>query len=312
MSLMKKKENSMNHNQSTNYNMIKSLTKMFKLRVKTFSLGLIVVTVTSCKTTSKVMMFTEKTIPVQEVRAKRIAILPNRYPVTLQNAEVLRQSNYEKLSRLLTRKGYQVIDYNTSNQEFQASSLPLEDTKSSRDKYADLARQLDVDLLALPYYGTSFNSTGFSNSYIAVATIQFYSVEHNDFCARIDMEGIYKIQTWPALVAPAVGGIVLSLIDPVLGMVGSLSGLVLQAVIAVNGKTGHDKAFRKAFREGVDEFSISFSTSGGHNKAVKRVKDENIYAKYTIAELQTLKKAAIANSDYDKAAAIKAEIDSRQ
>jgi hypothetical protein len=61
-------------------------------------------------------------------------------------------------------RGFEVIDYQTSRQAFNEGGLPLEDTKSSRDKYADLAP-----------YGTATSFLFATRSdHIAVATLQIF------------------------------------------------------------------------------------------------------------------------------------------
>lgn len=246
----------------------------------------------SCSTKAKSALYTESSIPPTDVKAKTVAILPNRLPVTLQNSETWRVKNFESMKQILQKKGYNVIDYNTSNQMFQQSGLPMEDTKSSRDKYAELAQKLNADLLIFPYYGTTFTSTGFSNSYTAIASLQFYSLKHNDFSARVDLEGVTKIQTWPTMV-------------PVVGAIWSILTLG-------PSKKGHDKAFVKGFREGYNTYFSRFSPSFGTSNAPNGKIDGSKYAKYSLEELEMLKKAAVGNGDYKTAGEIKEEIDKRK
>lgn len=277
--------------------------------------------ITSCATKGKASLYSELAIPPQNVKAKTIAIMPNRYPLVLQNAEEWRVKNYESIKRILVRNGFNVVDYNTANQLFQESGLPMEDTKSSRDKYAELAQKLNADLLIFPYYGTSFSTTGFTNSYIAVTTLQLYSVAHNDFCARIDMEGTHKIQTWPSQVLPLVAIglsyalVALEALNPqetsIFTYVGPATSVVYNIFVGIGGKKGHVKAFKKGLDQGMDLFLSRFTPASGgtinngNNTASK-------YSKYSIEELETLKKAAVGNSDFKTAGEIKEEIDKRK
>ncbi len=253
--------------------------------------------ITSCSVKGKALLYSESSIKPQDIKAKTVAILPNRLPVTLQNSEKWRQKNYESMKKILVKKGYSVIDYNTSNQLFQESGLPLEDTKSSRDKYADLAQKLNADLLIFPYYGTTYTSNGLSNSYISIGSLQFYSSKHNDFSARVDLEGVTKIQTWPSMVPYA--------------------GIVYQIVMIFPSRKGHDKAFIKAFQKGFevyfDKYPSSMPNGGGSGAPTNNSNSGGSkYAKYSLEELDTLKKAAVANSDYKTAGEIKEEIDRRK
>lgn len=266
----------------------------------------------SCSTKGRALLYSEPSIQLQNIKAKTVAILPNRYPVTLQNAEEYRRKNYTVIKNILVHRGFNVIDYNTSNEMFLQSGLPLEDTKSSRDKYAELSQKLNADLLIFPYYGTTYSTTGFTNSYIAVTTLQFYSVEHNDFCARIDMEGTHKVHTWPAQILP-FGGIGLSFIEPELSMGGFVLPIIYNIGVAIDGKKGHDKAFKKGINEGISLFVSRFNSAGsGQLKQNKSIGGGSKYAKYSLEELETLKKAAVGNGDYKTAGEIKEEIDKRK
>jgi hypothetical protein len=270
---------------------------MKKIGLRIIILSAIIVCLNSCKTKAKAYLYTESSIQPQDVRARTVAILPNRLPVTLQNSELWRTKNFESMKRILERRGYSVIDYNTSNALFQQSGLPMEDTKSSRDKYAELAQKMGADLLVFPYYGTTFTSTGFSNSYTAIASLQFYSLKHNDFSARIDLEGVTKIATWPSMVP--------------------IAGILWQILTLGPCKKGHDKAFTKGFKEGYDVYFSRFSpSSGGSNNGNSGNNNSkpsgSKYGKYSTEELETLKKAAVSNGDYKTAGEIKEELDKRK
>lgn len=264
---------------------------MKRITFKLLLISMSFITLTSCKTRAKASLFTEASIPPTEVKAKTVAILPNRLPVTLQNSEEWRVKNYETMRSILTRRGYSVIDYNTANQMFQQSGLPLEDTKSSRDKYAELAQKLNADLLIFPYYGTTFSSTGFTNSYISIASLQFYSLKHNDFSARVDLEGVTKIHTWPQMIPYA--------------------GIIYQILILFPSRKGHDRSFDRGFKEGFQTYFSRFSPSN-NSTSPSRSNSASKYAKYSLEELETLKKAAVGNGDYKTAGEIKEEIDKRK
>ncbi len=322
---------------------------------------LVAVTTTSCKLKAKAYLYTESSIQPSDVHVQTIAILPNRLPATLQDPEKWRVKNYKAIKKILTAKGFNVIDYETSNQMFQQSGLPLEDTKSSRDKYADLAQKLNADLLVFPYYATSFNSTPFSNSYTSIASLQFYSLAQNDFSARVDLEGVDKISTWPGLAIPMLGAFI-TLIgtlnqedyasDPqassgppsdgpiIFGSVLTMVGPLYNLLILPSEKKAYDKAFARGFKQGFDVYFSRFSPnpSGGNrfsgqnnggNKSSTPNTGSNTtapantgntnsdtatgkYAKYSVTDLELLKKAAADNGDFKTAAEIKEEIDKRK
>src|SRR6185295_591895 len=96
----------------------------------------------------------------------------------LQNSEFWQRTNWEIARRQFVERGFDVVDYDTSVSAFNRSVLPVEDTKSSRDKYADLAQALGVDLIVIPYYGTFGSATSMilasTSNHISVATFQFF------------------------------------------------------------------------------------------------------------------------------------------
>jgi len=108
----------------------------------------------SCGVSSKSFIYHEPSIKRQNVKVTKIAIVPNRLPLNLTDPEKWRHYNWGIASEYLMSRGYQVVDYRTSVEAFDQSGLPVEDTKSSRDKYAELAQLLSVDMIAIPYYGT--------------------------------------------------------------------------------------------------------------------------------------------------------------
>lgn len=126
-------------------------------------------------------------------QVRRIAVVPNRLPTMLTDPEKWRRYNFRLLEQYLRRNGFDVVDYESSVRAFEQSGMPVEDTRSSRDKYADLAASLGVDAIVIPYYGTFAASTSaamvITSSYNPVATLQLYSAQKNDFTMRIDANG---------------------------------------------------------------------------------------------------------------------------
>jgi len=151
-------------------------------------------------TTGSGLLYVEPSVKLGDFAIRRVAIVPNRLPLNLVDPEKWRKRNWNVAKAEFVKRGFEVVDYETSAQIFEKSGLPVEDTKVSRDKYADLAQQLGVDLILVPYYGTFAKSKNIflilnSFSFIGVATFQFYLAERNDFFVRIDASGENKYTT---------------------------------------------------------------------------------------------------------------------
>jgi hypothetical protein len=128
-----------------------------------------------------------------KIKLHRIAVVPNRLPLNLSDPEKWRRHNYDVMAKDLKAHGFDVLDYETASKQFNEGGLPVEDTKSSRDKYAELAQKLGVDAIIVPYYGTfasaSFNILWSSFQYTSVATLQIFDAKNNEFISRIDDSG---------------------------------------------------------------------------------------------------------------------------
>ncbi len=281
----------------------------------------------------KATLYSEQSIQPNEVSIKTIAILPNRLPLNLTNSEYWKEINYNFMKSYFVRKGYKVIDYSTANRLFEKSGLPMEDTKSSRDKYAELAEEMGADVLIIPYYGQLFNSINamifMFNKYEAVTSLQFYSVEKNDFLSRVDIEGVTKV---PILMYPPIG-LPLLFIPP---------------------KAYYRKAYRKSLEVGVERFAqkypcattsktsshttgstssssiqnsntessqqektIESSNSSAQNQntnstpANNSTEEKLSYEELSKEELEKLKQEAVEMKDFRKAAEIKEELEYR-
>jgi hypothetical protein len=249
----------------------------------------------SCGTSGNGIVYTESSIPVDKVKYKTVAILPNRLPMNLQNSEEWRVYNWEVIKEYMESKGVNVVDYNTSVELFKNSGLPMEDTKISRDKYAELAQKLNADFLVFPYYGVQFYQSGFwaKMNYISIGTLQVYSAKHNDFLARIDFDGRnYYVQ----------GGILGSMLPPIT-IIAFFNSFKSPA-------KRWQKAFTAAINVGLDEFTAKYPPSAGSSNSAPS-NNSGKYDNYSLEELQILKKAAVDASDFNKAAEIKDEIDRR-
>ena len=217
--------------------------------------------------------------------------MPNRLPANLLEPEKWRRRNWDIASAALKTSGYDVIDYQTSVNAFERSGLPVEDTHSSRDKYADLATALAVDAIIIPYYGTFASSRPSfliqSAEFSTVTTLQVYVAERNDFGARIDASGTASYSTGYGTLA----GLALLLTGTLLQAQAAscvpvaprfdncnnsssnsqaqalqLSGGVLSLVDLVSGiyyasksvDSYWESAFDKSIREAIQLFTVSF------------------------------------------------------
>ncbi|NVO04028.1 MAG: UvrB/UvrC motif-containing protein [Bacteroidetes bacterium] len=212
---------------------------------------------------------------------------------------------------------------------FKKSGLPLEDSKVSRDKMAELATELNADLLILPYYGTSYDLGGFldKNSFVSVGSFQIYSAKHNDFIARVDFDGTnyYCAFTKVGL----IGSTTFSLIGGLAGsgavaIVGAVIGIVPSLWAAINSFQNKDKRYNKAFIKGINKgMDVYFAKFPKQYVVETPVKKTNIeennnvtqpktnYEKFSLQELEDMKKKAVSEKDYSKAAEIKEEINKR-
>jgi len=233
----------------------------------------------SCGTTGSGVLYTERSINPTEVRFKRVAILPNRLPLNLSEPEKWKKFNWEVMKKRFEKEGLLVIDYNTSVDLFNKSGLPLEDTKVSRDKYAELSEELDADILVFPYYGTSFRITGITdkNNFEVTGSLQIYLADQNDFMTRIDINGNNFYHAFSKL--SPIFSILLTTVFSLTGdyelmTVGAIAGPAISIGFLIPALTPARKRWERAFRysinKGLDQFFLKYSmrsatpvTSGG-------------------------------------------------
>ena len=207
-----------------------------------------------CATAGPNKLFLEPSVKSAGLSVRRVAVIPNRLPSSLRDPERWRILNWRTMKEQFVARGFDVVDYDTTVTAFEKSGLPVEDTRSSRDKYADLAQALNVDLVVMPYYGTSAHSKGVIviNEYHfeSSVTLQVYSTEHNDFIARLDTAGESSYATGYLMTAGILGS--LNSDTRTLGLLCVLTDLVMgigQAL--VNADTRWEKAFQVALVEGL-------------------------------------------------------------
>ncbi|MBJ7428599.1 MAG: UvrB/UvrC motif-containing protein [Bacteroidia bacterium] len=304
------------------------------MKIKFYTLwfaALIVIAISSCSsTTSTARLYSEQSISADKVKMRTVAIIPNRMPISMQDPEFWRNYNWQLIAANFTAKGYRVIDYNTTVNLFTRSGLPLEDTKSSRDKYADFANEINAELVVIPYYGTSYNmESGFLNNthkFLSIGSLQFYYAPKNDFLARIDFEGNFETKTTAPGAYAILGLLPTLLIDPKdpesASNIGTLTGILSLGFLLndlsaptnpmVNWKTAFNNGISKATNAFFDKYSPSVSNFNYEPTKLLVAPATSNYASFSIEELELLKKNAVEKKDFKKAAELKAEIDSRK
>jgi hypothetical protein len=192
--------------------------------------------------------------------------------LNLQDPEKWRRYNWGVAKDEFTKRGYKVVGYETTVKLFERSGLPVEDTKSSREKYAALAKVMGVDAILVPYYGTFASSKNvflYANtiSYDAVATFQIYLAKQNDFFTRVDASGSNK---YTAGILTSLGTALLfvpipktgSTPLPAISRVLSGSGFLIDLIQSLRSKDSRWKAaFKKGIQQGLKPFFASYPSS---------------------------------------------------
>lgn len=238
--------------------------------IRSIGAALVLLLAAGCQTVGRGTLYTEPSIPRGTIKIQKVAIVPNRLPANLTDPEKWRVFNWKIAADEFRKRGYEVVDYDTSVKSFEKSGLPVEDTHSSRDKYADLAQALAVDAIVVPYYGTQFNSKNYifvnSFGYDGIATFQVYLTERNDFASRVDAFGESSFPTGYLTLA----GIAFSIGAPLAGV----PSLALLGLVAIIGEVVYDiammskapdayweMAFDAAIRQGLQPFFAAFPKS---------------------------------------------------
>ena len=258
----------------------------------------------------------DDTVQKSELKVRRVAIIPNRMPLFLTEADMWRRFNWQVLAGMFEDRGFDVVDFDTTNEAFIRSNLPMEDTGVSEEKFSRMADSLQADILVMPYYGTSFQTKAVLVAnvpkYIALVTLQIYSASENKFIYRSDQTSFTSVFMGYSMVALLVSlplpattggtepsGDVLSgtydpgtpgtmnpakILLPVLGVVADL------AVAMIPPKRHWEKAFLKADRKALQPFFSSFKGPTGSATKKKAVKKAPAKAASTAAS--PAKKAA--------------------
>jgi hypothetical protein len=197
-------------------------------------------------------------------RFRRIAIVPNRLPLVLQEAELWRRQNWQTLADILAGRGFEVIPYDATISAAMDAGLPLEDTFSSEDKFAAFCRISNADLVIMPYYGmysrTVMMLLVMRIEYVAVVSYQFYEPGGNIFFHRADSSGtagyLSGLGTLAGIATSAIGLIAGDTqVLPIAGGVIMGVGTVIDLVNAVTpAQKWWTKGFQKAITSAIQPF----------------------------------------------------------
>jgi hypothetical protein len=224
---------------------------------------------------AKKELYYEPAIGREAVRFKRVALVPNRLPLNLNDPEKWRKFNWEVAAEFFRKHDVEVVDYETSVEAFKNSGLPIEDTKSSRDKYAELAEQLAADVIIIPYYGNSATTKTVifftSMKWESVVTFQFFLRDRNEFISRLDATGADTYVSGLSILP----GLLLIAVDPSVGGLISLAGTVLDLSQTLFRTS--DSHWRSAFRKAINDGLIAFlETYPIYSEEPRKKKDREI------------------------------------
>lgn len=136
----------------------------------------------------------DSTFDKSSITVRRVAIIPNRLPMVLEEPEKWRQVNWKITAEMFTKQGFEVVDYDTTLEAVEASNLPLEDTGTSEEKFAATASALNADILIMPYYGTGYaerpGCIGTTHGFSGTVEYQVYSRNANMFIFRSEKVGV--------------------------------------------------------------------------------------------------------------------------
>jgi hypothetical protein len=225
-----------------------------------------------CAHSGRGNLYVEPSINRAGVKVQKVAVVPNRLPATLMEPEKWRRYNWQLVAQELRRRNFEVIDYETCVRTFEKSGLPVEDTHSSRDKYADLAQSLGADAVIVPYYATFAYARNWvlvnKLTFASVATFQFYLAERNDFMARVDASGESSYYTGFLTLA----GLGLTLLGAVTGtpelstvaLLPLIGEIVYVLVVGLKPPDSYwEDAFQQAIDQGMRPFFAAFPTASG-------------------------------------------------
>ncbi|MFO7848534.1 MAG: hypothetical protein R6V67_01120, partial [Spirochaetia bacterium] len=204
---------------------------------------------------------------------RRVAIIPNRLPLVLQEPEMWRLSNWELLAAEFRGKGYDVLGYEQTVGAARQANLPLEDTLSSEAKFAEFCRITDTDMVIMPYYGTGFTSSTFllmatRHNYTSMVSYQYYTPRENIFFHRADASATTGYTTGLGiLLGTATSVLGTAMGQPEIGYAGAgimLAGLLVDTIRALRPPTAWwENSFEEAVPTAAEPILAYLQGAGG-------------------------------------------------
>lgn len=239
---------------------------------------------------------------------KRVAIIPNRLPLVLQEPEMWRYKNWEILAGEFQRHGYEVLDYDRSMDVAYQAKLPLEDTLSSEEKYAEFCRLTGTDLLVMPYYGTGFTSSNYfllatRHNFISTVSFQYYTPRENIFFHRADASARTGYTSGLGMVAgllTTLAGAFLAPEEPTIAYIGS--GIMLAGTLwdTIRGMKPAESWWEEGFQNTVPVATAPLLgyLGGGAAEPLQKMSSEKItdsapHVSQRFAEAQNKEKSAM-------------------
>jgi hypothetical protein len=235
-------------------------------------------------------MYVDPALRPGSVRLRRVAIIPSRLPATVRDPEKWRRFTWGSLERAFRARGFDVVDYEASVLAAENAGLPLDEARPARDRYADIAQGLGVDLVAVPSFTTSAFTEGVlfitTSHHVSVLTLQLYFTGKSQFGARIEATGDTTYVTGLAFAVGLVAGEVFATISAASCQVpatcnttyGLMGGIFLGAgtvgdlgyglALSLGGPDPYwEQSFDDAIRRGLEPFFLAYSPTGGGSPA---------------------------------------------
>lgn len=236
----------------------------------------------------------ERTVDKSDLQINRIAIIPNRLPLVLQESEYWIENNWKTIESILIEHGFEVVPFKSTQEVAKNVGLPLEDTFSSEDKFFNFCNETGADLVIMPYYGTAFRSkTPFimlnKFEYISTVSFQFYSPEVNQFFHRADASAIDGYTTgWltiGGMIALITGPLLIS-VEPTIPTYTSAVGgglMICDSIWTIiqsskPATTWHGTAFKEAIRKALQPF-LAFTGTTENITTVEEQREREVEKK---------------------------------
>lgn len=199
------------------------------------------------------------------VESGRVAIVSSETLDGFYMNDELEMANWQIVRELLEKQGYTVVDFQTSKMTFRESGILLDNADTKMKQYYQLADNLNVDFLIVPYYGLHYSNKRFffvSHRYFqAMSSFRVYSRSEEAFIGRVDIVGENSITI--GYITPIVAttlwllrGRVLQ--EDVYYTTGIIGALELLLSIELHLQRSNDfywsEVFQKSIPEGFEEF----------------------------------------------------------